>query len=168
MGRVIGRLAGQPASRPRWLLAMGWVACAPAADRPADVDVVAASLGDIEVLNPVLPAPPTRDVAALYFTARNTGDMADTLTGMSSAIISKAEFHRSETGTAVARMRATGPIEIPAGGEVRFEPGGLHVMLHDLHRDLVPGDTVSVTLHFWRTGSILLDVPVRSYADLVP
>ena len=147
---------------------MGCVACVPADDRPSDVDVVAASLGNIEILNPVLPAPPTRDVAALYFTARNTGDTADTLTGVSSAIISNAEFHRSETGTVVARMRATGPIEIPAGGEIRFEPGGLHVMLNDLHRDVVPGDTVGVSLHFWRTGSILVEVPVRSYADVVP
>jgi copper(I)-binding protein len=39
----------------------------------------------------------------------------------------------------VASMHPQEAVEIPAGWQVTFEPGGLHVMLIDL-QDVVPGD----------------------------
>ena len=45
-------------------------------------------------------------------------------------------------------MREVDSIEVPAGETVALEPGGYHVMLIDLQRDLEPGDTVEATLTF--------------------
>jgi copper(I)-binding protein len=46
----------------------------------------------------------------------------------------------------VMKMRAVSAIELPAGKPVDLKPGGYHVMLMDLKKDLKPGDTVPVTL----------------------
>ncbi len=59
----------------------------------------------------------------------------------------------------VMRMRALPEgLPIPAGATVVLEPGGLHLMFMDLHRPLVEGDTVTITLTFERAGTI--DVPL--------
>ncbi len=53
-------------------------------------------------------------------------------------------------------------MEIPAGWQVTFEPGGLHVMLIGLHQDLEPGDVFTLTLEFENAGSVdvLIEVQV--------
>ena len=52
-------------------------------------------------------------------------------------------------------------VPIPAGEEVAFEPGGLHVMLINLQRDLNDGETISLVLKFKNAGEMQLEVPVR-------
>ncbi len=52
-------------------------------------------------------------------------------------------------------------IVIPAGGQVKFEPGGLPVMLTNLGRDLKVGDAFSLTLRFQSAGERTLQVKVR-------
>jgi copper(I)-binding protein len=52
-------------------------------------------------------------------------------------------------------------VEIPADSTVKLEPGGLHVMLLDLKKDLVVGDTVEVTLTFSAAGEKTLTAEVK-------
>ena len=52
-------------------------------------------------------------------------------------------------------------IEVPAGEVVELEPGGYHVMLMDLMKPLVPGDTVEVTVTFEKAGEMTLTAEVR-------
>jgi copper(I)-binding protein len=42
-----------------------------------------------------------------------------------------------------------------------MKPGGHHIMLLGLTRDLHPGDTVTVRLRFERAGERLIEAPVR-------
>ena len=42
-----------------------------------------------------------------------------------------------------------------------FEPGGLHVMLINLQRDLNEGETISLVLKFKNAGEMQLEVPVK-------
>jgi hypothetical protein len=42
-----------------------------------------------------------------------------------------------------------------------MKPGGYHIMLLGLTRDLKPGDTVNVTLTFDKAGRMTVDAPVR-------
>jgi copper(I)-binding protein len=60
------------------------------------------------------------------------------------------------------RMQPTGPLPVPAGGQVRLEPGGLHIMLIGLHQDLTTDSEFVLTLTFERAGTLNLRVPVRS------
>jgi hypothetical protein len=52
-------------------------------------------------------------------------------------------------------------VELPANDETSFEPGGLHVMLINLQRELKDGETIRVTLNFKNAGEMELEVPVR-------
>ena len=58
-------------------------------------------------------------------------------------------------------MHQVDSLPVPAGGELRFDHGGNHLMLTDLLRRPVEGETVSLELHFETSAPISLDVPVR-------
>jgi copper(I)-binding protein len=51
-------------------------------------------------------------------------------------------------------MREVDSIELPAGEEVKLEPGGYHIMLLDLQQPIEMGDTIEVTLDFQNAGEI--------------
>ena len=57
-------------------------------------------------------------------------------------------------------MEGLSGIDIPAGKEVRFEPGGLHVMLNDFRQPLEVGDVVDLTLTFQHGGTQTVDATV--------
>ena len=109
--------------------------------------------------------PVTLDAGALYLTVRNTGDGADTLDGVSAGIAGMAHLHRMARMGGV-RMQALDGAEVPAGGSLRLVPGGLHIMLMNLRRLPVAGDTIAVTLRFRRAGAVQLRVPVVSYLEV--
>ena len=62
----------------------------------------------------------------------------------------------------VMRMQAVqGGIEVPAGGQVELKPGGYHVMLIGLTRDLNAGDKFPVTLEFASGAKLQVEAEVR-------
>ena len=67
----------------------------------------------------------------------------------------------SMPGGGMMEMRPVERIEVPAGGTVALEPGGYHVMLLDLQRELPVGDTVEVTLTFEVAGEVVVTAEVR-------
>lgn len=76
----------------------------------------------------VLP-PPGVGMAAGYFEVFNPSSKPLRLIGVSSADFQSVEMHETVTEQGVSRMREIKEVEIPAGGSVRFEPGGRHLML---------------------------------------
>ena len=50
---------------------------------------------------------------------------------------------------------------MPAGGSVTLQPGGLHVMLIDMQKELAPGDKISLTLTFEKAGPMTVEAEVR-------
>ena len=67
----------------------------------------------------------------------------------------------SEEGFAMMGMREIEALDIPAGESVMLEPGGYHLMLIDLARDLEVGDEFDVTLRFASAGERTVTVTVR-------
>lgn len=66
-----------------------------------------------------------------------------------------------EMGGGMMTMQPVDSIEVPADGSVALEPGGYHVMLLDVKKELVPGDTIEVTLTFERAGEVTVTADVR-------
>lgn len=100
--------------------------------------------------------------AAAYFTIENGTASGDSLVSVSSDIAKAVELHMSmahENG--VMSMEMQEAVNIPAGEQVKFEPGALHVMLVEIDQDLETGDTITLTLNFQDAGSIVTEVPVR-------
>jgi copper(I)-binding protein len=59
-------------------------------------------------------------------------------------------------------MREVSAIDIPAGGTVTLEPGGLHIMLIDLAEPLAAGSSFDLTLDFASGTSLVVPVEVRT------
>ncbi len=104
-------------------------------------------------------AAPTNSAA--YLTVVNHGKAADRLVGVGCPGARRAELHESFVDEAgVAKMRGVDGVPVPAGGEARLEPGGLHVMLMGLAESLVAGDTLELILRFETGGEVLVRAPV--------
>ena len=58
-------------------------------------------------------------------------------------------------------MRPVTAIDVPAGGTVSLEPGGLHVMLLELAAPLTAGQTFELTLQFEQAGEQVVPITVR-------
>lgn len=61
-------------------------------------------------------------------------------------VAGRAELHEMAMEGQVMRMRRVDAIELPAGKPVSLAPGGYHVMLFDLKRQLKEGENVDLTL----------------------
>lgn len=98
--------------------------------------------------------------SAIYFVLRNRGGEADRLIAARTEVASVVELHLSAIEGGVMRMRQVESIEVPARGEARLEPGGYHLMLIGLNRELKDGDSFGVALEFERTGARVVEVVV--------
>lgn len=68
------------------------------------------------------------------------------LVSVSSPVAGVSEVHEMAMQGTTMRMRAVTALELPAGQAVDLKPGGYHLMLMDLKRELKAGDTVPLTL----------------------
>ncbi|HKL15998.1 MAG TPA: copper chaperone PCu(A)C [Balneolaceae bacterium] len=101
-------------------------------------------------------------MSAAYFLISNFNSEDDVLTNVETDVAQTAEVHESyEREEGMIGMRAVPQLDVPAQSSVRFEQGGLHVMLMDLTQQLSEGDTFQLTLTFQSGDSVAVDVPVR-------
>lgn len=99
---------------------------------------------------------------AVYFVIHNYEAADDTLTGASSDVAETVEIHESAMTGDVMEMQMVHSISLPPGGDVEFTPGGYHIMLFNLQRDLKIGDTIEVTLHFQDAADISVTAHVKA------
>ena len=104
--------------------------------------------------------PPVSPTGAVYLRLRNSGSVADRLRSVSAAVANTVEIHKSTHEDGMMSMVAVDGVDVPAGGEAIFAPGGLHLMLIGLNDSLVAGESFEVTLRFEHAGDVTLTVPV--------
>ena len=124
-------------------------------------------LGDLKIIHPwAMPTAASRHGGAGgmgFVIVRNGGQIADKLLSISAAITQKIEIKQNLKSDQPA-MQQTEALEIPAGAEVRLEPGGSHLMFMSLKKPLVEGDYFPITLQFERAGKITEDMVVQMQA----
>jgi copper(I)-binding protein len=103
--------------------------------------------------------PPGARTAAAYLTISSAG-AADRLLGATTAAARGVEIHEQVAENGLQRMVRLPEVALLPGESVRFEAGGLHLMLIDIAAPLAPGTTVSLSLEFAVAGTIAVDVPV--------
>ncbi len=100
--------------------------------------------------------------SAAYMTLRNTTSEADRLLSASSDVAHSVELHTSEEVDGVMTMHPIEGVDVPAGGSAELAPGGMHVMLVGLTRDLKAGEKITFTLDFEKAGEIQVEAEVRA------
>jgi copper(I)-binding protein len=106
--------------------------------------------------------PPGARTAAVYLTVRNRG-VADAIVAARTPVAGDVEIHDMRMEGGVMRMRPAGNVAVPAGGEVAFKPGGLHLMLMD-PKPLRAGDRFPITVTFAHGGAVTAEVRVEGLA----
>jgi len=98
---------------------------------------------------------------AFYFKAINNSDKADTLLSVKSDAAKMVQMHESFNINGMMGMRQVKAIPIQAKSTLEFKPGGYHVMVMNLKKDLLKGDSAEFTLQFKYAGNITVKAPVK-------
>src|SRR5690606_5798338 len=93
----------------------------------------------------LLPAPAP---SAGYFVVKNEGDRAVKLTGASTKAFGSTMLHETTHEGGMSRMSMTHDVEIAAGQELVFKPGGYHAMLEQPTDDVKVGAILPVAFIF--------------------
>ncbi|GAA0778149.1 copper chaperone PCu(A)C [Roseibium denhamense] len=119
-------------------------------------------VGDLTLVHPWTRAtPPKAKAGGGFIEIINSGTEADRLVGARSDFAAKVEIHEMAVTDGIMRMRELdNGIEIPAGGTVALEPGGLHIMFMGLKQPFEEGSTVPVVLTFEKAGDYAIDLAV--------
>jgi copper(I)-binding protein/cytochrome oxidase Cu insertion factor (SCO1/SenC/PrrC family) len=101
-------------------------------------------------------------VNAGYMTLVNVGAEDVTLVKVESEAFASVEVHEMATVDGLMTMREVTDLVIPAKGQVRFEPGGMHLMLMGPREHLATGQQVDMTLTFASGDQQTVSVKVAS------
>ncbi len=103
------------------------------------------TISALSVENAWLRVPPASlDKTAGYFRLVNRSGKDLTLVGATSEQIRTIEMHTTIVDGDIMRMRRLKTIPIPAGDSIRFEPGGMHLMIFGLQTR----EAISISLQF--------------------
>ncbi|QVQ26549.1 copper chaperone PCu(A)C [Achromobacter deleyi] len=86
------------------------------------------------------------------------------LVAVESQAAKHVEVHEMAMQDNVMKMRQVPGIDLPAGQAVELKPGGYHVMLIDLAKQITPGDRVQLTLVVEDGAGKQRRVPVEAVA----
>ncbi|MEL7310475.1 MAG: copper chaperone PCu(A)C [Pseudomonadota bacterium] len=102
--------------------------------------------------------PPESSAAAAYMTINNHAAIALSITDVRSNGFQRVEMHRTQVADGVMQMRPVESIDIPPGGTVKLEQGGLHLMLMQPIAPLVEG--TPVPLAFYSDDELVLEMTI--------
>lgn len=108
-------------------------------------------------------APPVASMWAGYGVLRNAGAAPLEIRALASPQFAAVELHEVIHENDVARMRKIAEPVVPAHGELRLAPGGLHLMLMHPNGDLHAGGHVDLVVEAC-TEPLRVRLPIREGA----
>ncbi len=107
--------------------------------------------------------PAGAQVAAAYLKLTAGAKGADRLIGakVDPSIAGLVELHDMLNDGGIMRMRRIEGVEVKPGAPAELKPGGKHVMLMDLKRQLKAGDTIRIVLVFEKAGEVAVNAKVE-------
>jgi copper(I)-binding protein len=115
---------------------------------------------DIKVENAWVRAPaPGQAVVGGFLDITSPNDAK--LVSANSPIAATTELHEMTMKDGVMMMRAVPYVALPQAQVVKLTPGGLHIMLIDLKKQLKAGDKVPLTLKV-QTGKTTQDITIQA------
>ena len=98
---------------------------------------------------------------AVYLTVVNSGSVSDDVIAASSDAAATVELHESYEESGMMMMRPISKLGVPAGGKLEMKPGGYHLMLINLKRELKAGQVINLTLVLQKAGRIPVKAKVK-------
>lgn len=107
-------------------------------------------------------APPGASVMAGYLTLANAGAEPRQVKALRSAAFGDIELHHMYTENGQMKMRMLDTLAVPAHGETKLAPGGVHLMLFHPQHALKAGDHVVIDLSCDRGPALPVDFTVKA------
>jgi len=111
------------------------------------------------------PSPTMPSAGGLYMLVKNTGDAPDKLLSGKSPACGSIEVHEMvmKTDGTMGMNLVDKPVEIPAGGQVEFKVGDLHIMCIMRNDDqFKPGQKIDLTLTFEKSGDKIVTAEIKA------
>lgn len=107
-----------------------------------------------------------KGMTGAFGTLTNATDSPITVSTASSDVAARTELHTmaKQPDGSMKMVRKEGGFVVPARGSARLVPGGDHIMLIGLTKELQNGDQVRITLTSADGQTFAWSVPVRSFA----
>lgn len=103
----------------------------------------------IDIANPTARAVPAgAPNSAGYLVVENRDSVPHRVVAAHSDIAASVELHTHAHVNGVMQMRQVDAVELPAGEQVVFKPGGLHVMFIGLNRGIDRGSEIAIELEY--------------------
>ena len=99
-----------------------------------------------------------------YFTLHNGTPAPVTLAAAQSPACGMLMLHKSDSSAGMTSMDDVSEVIVPAGGTVKFAPGGYHLMCMEAGPAIKPGQHVPVTLNFRGGAKVTAIFAVRNAA----
>lgn len=112
-------------------------------------------------------SPVRANPSAAYFTVHG-GKEDVKLIDVHSSVAIRSEMHSSGHEGDMASMQRLTSVDVPADGDVKFAPGGKHVMLWNVNPGITPGKTMPLTFTFSNGETIEYDAPVMAPGAAAP
>lgn len=106
--------------------------------------------------------PPGVPNTSAYFNIHNQGDKQRVIVGASSELVKKVELHTHTMQGDMMMMRQVNRVDIPARETVKFESGGLHLMMFGLKQPLTAGQKVKIDLQMQDGETLTLEAQVAA------
>jgi len=122
---------------------------------------------EVRVHDPVVRVvPPGQPISVAFMTLHNHGMDEKILVKVYSDVAGATEMHNHILADGMMKMRRIDTIVVPGHGQVELKPGGLHIMLIGLSRDLQLGERVTINLEFADGERLTVSAPVQMVGDM--
>jgi len=111
--------------------------------------------------------PPSQTITAAYMTIENHTGADISLKSASTEVAQTVELHKMELVDGIMKMHRVETIDIPAGGATQLKPGGYHLMVIGLKKELKDGDKVTIALEFSNDVRKTITIPVKPRSAMV-
>jgi len=106
-------------------------------------------------------APPGAPVMGGYLTMKNIHDEDVVITGSKSSMFKNVEIHKTKIVDGIARMAHQTQLHLQSGSSMKFEPGGLHLMMMMPNGAINKGDIIDITLQLETGEEVQFQAPVQ-------
>ena len=121
----------------------------------------------VEVHDPMVRmVPPGQPISVAFMTLHNHGMDEKILVKVHSDVAGAAEMHNHILADGMMKMRRVDTIVVPGHGQVELKPGGLHIMLIGMSRNLQVGERVIINLEFADGERVTVNAPVQMAGDM--
>ncbi len=110
--------------------------------------------------------PPGVSTAAVYATLANHGEQPVVVTGVKTPVAKHAHLHATVVTDGMSRMSQQAELTVQPGHRLAMAPGGLHIMLMGLERELRSGDRFPLTILLSHSSTIETEVIVGNVAQM--